>query len=165
MLIPYFPKILLPIKLIGFIGIICLLSCNKEAIIPFAGTYVGDSENPKWDYNEILDSDGNMIGIEATADTLYSQKDMFIITPGKKDQFTISGSGTLVRLSSFSDHQFTYDGENAYSIIEESDGSRSKRLEFSFDGSGGVTVYYIEDNVSASRPPVGQEIFFSGIKQ
>ena len=149
-----------------WMGILLFSSCNKTDLSPVLGTYTGEAMVVKWDYEELRDTEGNLTGIIVTRDTLFSQQDVFMVRKGsKKNLITISGGGNLAQLNSFSDHEFSYDGQKEFSLVQQTNGVETKRLEFTFDGSGQVTVYFIENFFDVNRPPVGQEINFSGVSE
>lgn len=147
--------------------ILALCSCKKTDLSPITGIYVGESRVEKWNFEEILDNDGNMIGIRETRDTTFHQADtLHVIQLGNSEQFSISGSHNIARINGISDHAFGYSGQSEFRLIEESNGVISKEINFSLDGAGNVSLSYFDENMpAANRPPVGNSISFNGERQ
>lgn len=142
-----------------------LVACETP-VVPVTGTYSGISETITFGFVEILDDDGNMIGIEEKRDTTISQQDNFsLMQVDKESQFTVTGTGGLDQLNSFSNHKFSYGGQSDFSVVTLLDGREAKRLEFSIDANGNIELMYTEnDNPDPNQRPSGMEISFSGQK-
>lgn len=146
--------------------ILLFISCTEEDISPISGTYTGEVRVVKWDFEELQDEDGNFAGVQETRDTLFSQGEVFSVSQvGKEAAFTVAGESNLSRINGFSSHEFTYQGPQAYSVVNRENGVETKRLELSFDGAGGVELFYTENQLNDDLPPIGQEIQYSGRTQ
>lgn len=152
--------------LVGLIGISVCISCETP-VIPITGTYVGETVTETWGFEEVLDNDGNMVGIKAVRDTSFSQQESLTISQvNKSENFSLSATGDLARINAFASREFSYKDPQSFSRIESTDGTETKRLEFSIDGTGNLTLTYIENDITASnRPPAGRMISFSGVAE
>ena len=142
---------------------ILFCSCKKTDLSPVTGTYIGEVELEQWGFEELFDDVGNFVGIKETRDTLYSQQDALVIKKGSKnDLFTLSGDGNLVKVNGFSSHEFSYSGQQDFSVVELTNGQETRRLEFTIDGNGKISLQYTDNQFSDDRPPVGNKITFTG---
>lgn len=159
----FFQQTNLLIRLAVLIGICSLISCKKADLSPISGIYVGETVAEKWGFEEILDQDGNLTGIQGNRDTLMSQQDTFYVNQiGNSNQFNISGSQNIARINALSDHAFTYEDQQDFSLVQETNGVVNKRFTIMFDGAGNAAFEYFDENLTDNRPPTGNLIIFSG---
>lgn len=143
------------------------ISCEEAAVVPLVGDYTGETVSVRFNFVEIFDNDGNMIGIRENRDTTITNGDIFSVSQvDKESAFTISGTGGLSTLNSFSNKKFTYEeGQNTFEIIEQTDGVTTLDVNIIFDGGGGVIIDYLSSNPDGNNRPFGTEIRFEGERQ
>ena len=163
---PFLKPLSLTFKVALLLVASVLFSCKKTDLSPITGIYIGETTAISWGFEELLDNEGNFAGVVETRDTVFDSQDAFIIKEGSENPlFTVSGDGSLARVNTFSNHEFTYEGQQAFSVVDVSNGVENKRLEFSVDGAGNISLFYTDNQFNANRPPVGHEITFSGARQ
>ncbi|MDW3650096.1 MAG: hypothetical protein R8P61_23685 [Bacteroidia bacterium] len=148
--------------------LLLFISCSacETAVVPVSGTYTGLSETISFRFEEIFDGNGNMVGIMEVRDTLINQADVLSLNQvGKESKFKLEVGTGLDKLKTFSNHEFSYEGQSEFSVVSLTDRVETRRLEFSIDGSGNMELSFSEDeNPDPNARPAGTRILFSGIK-